>query len=339
MRAFTITGKGACHFATLHREVELGPDDVMIEMDTVGFCGTDLSTFRGRNPLVSYPRIPGHEVAARLVKSGPDVSQPIEEGAAVTVYPYTNCGTCASCRGGRPNACKYNETLGVQRDGAMRERLVVKAWTVIATEDLSPRQAALIEPVAVGMHAVRRGSIGGDDVVLVLGCGQIGLSAVAAAAAAGAYVIATDLDERKLAIAERCGAQHADLPQATGLRSKLRDASGGRGPDVVIEAAGAEATFRLAAEIVAFSGRVVHVGYVGGPATVDATGYVRKELDVCGARNATRADFDDAIHLLASGLFPEEEIVTEVPFNEAGDALEAWDRDPGRFVKLHVRFS
>ena len=110
-------------------EPVLGPEDVLVEMKYVGLCGSDLSAFRGLSPMVSYPRIPGHEVAGVIIAKGESVPERIALGAKVTVSPYTNCGLCPACRIGRINTCQFNQTLGVQRDGALTERITLPART------------------------------------------------------------------------------------------------------------------------------------------------------------------------------------------------------------------
>src|SRR5579875_788126 len=129
MRAFYIIEPGKTDLAEVPPP-KPAPGELLLRTRLIGFCGTDLSTFRGKNPLVSYPRIPGHEVVATVVDLGTAVPREIRRGANVTVYPNTCCGKCASCLRGRTNACKFNQTLGVQRDGALT-RLFVVAWDKI----------------------------------------------------------------------------------------------------------------------------------------------------------------------------------------------------------------
>ena len=155
-----------------------GPGEILLRMRYVGFCGSDLNTWRGRNAMARPAVIPGHEIGALIAATGPGVPDGFRRGQTVTVNPYTHCGTCASCRAGRYNACEHNETLGVQRDGAMREYLAVPWEKVIPAEGISLRDTALIEPMSVGFHAVSRGQVTDNDTVLVIGCGMVGLGAV-----------------------------------------------------------------------------------------------------------------------------------------------------------------
>ena len=147
---------------------QLAAGEVLLRINYVGFCGSDLNTFRGRNALALKPVIPGHEISATIEKVGEGVPAKLQPGQIVTVDPYTACGNCPSCRRRRFNACQHNETLGVQRNGAMREYICVPWQKVIHADGLSLRDIALIEPMSVGFHAVDRGQVTDADTVLVM---------------------------------------------------------------------------------------------------------------------------------------------------------------------------
>src|SRR4029079_15250550 len=156
MRAVVIDKPGGVGLGML-AEPSLADVDVLIRVRTVGFCGSDLNTFRGLNPLVSYPRVPGHEIAGVVEEGGEGVPREISTGAHVTVIPYTACGQCSACRRGRANTCRNNQTLGVQRDGALTERITLPCQALLQGEGRDRRELALVEPLAVGFHAVARG--------------------------------------------------------------------------------------------------------------------------------------------------------------------------------------
>jgi threonine dehydrogenase-like Zn-dependent dehydrogenase len=179
------------------------PGDVLLQVKRIGLCGSDLNSYRGRNPMVVYPRILGHEVAATVVESTGNSRLAI--GTHVTLSPYTSCGKCMSCRRGRPNACQFNETLGVQRDGALTEYIAMPAEKLYPA-NLSLRELCLVEPLTVGFHAVARGRVSAEDTVAIIGCGGVGLGAVAASAFRGARTIAIDVNDDKLQIAQKAGA-------------------------------------------------------------------------------------------------------------------------------------
>lgn len=311
--------------------------EVLLRVRLAGFCGSDLSTFRGKNPLVSYPRIPGHEVAAVVERAGQSVPDSIRPGMAVTVSPYTACGMCSSCRRGRPNACRNNQTLGVQRDGALTEFISLPWQKLHQADGLSLRELCMVEPLSVGFHAADRGRVTAADTVAVLGCGTIGLGAVAAASFRGAKTIAVDIDASKLALARKAGASHTIDSAAQDLAGWMHELTGGEGPDVVVEAIGLPATFRQSVELVAFTGRVVYIGYSKEPVSYETRLFVQKELDVLGSRNATPKDFDGVVEMLRQGRFPVDETITMVtPLENAARALKDWDENPAAFTKILI---
>ena len=335
MRAFVIDAPGITRIADLDRP-QPGPEEVLLQTRIVGMCGTDLSTFRGKNPLVSYPRIPGHEIAATIVETGAVVPKRFAEGMNVTLSPYTNCGRCASCKRGRVNACQFNQTLGVQRDGAMKDYFVAHWSKLYIAEGLSLAELSIVEPLSVGFHAAARARVLREDTVAIIGCGVVGLGAIAASAFRAARVIAIDVDDRKLAVAEQAGAAHLINSRTQNIHDELIALTDGLGPDVVIEAVGTPATFRMAVDEVAFTGRVVYIGYAKEPVEYETRLFVMKELDIMGSRNALD-EFGTVIEALRHGHFPVQSIISKVvSLDEAGDALRAWSDDPGAFVKVQV---
>jgi 2-desacetyl-2-hydroxyethyl bacteriochlorophyllide A dehydrogenase len=319
---------------------EPGEGEVLLRVETVGFCGSDLNTYRGLNPLVEYPRIPGHEIGAAIVAVGDKVDPVWQPGTKVLVSPYSSCGTCSACRAKRPNACRYNQTLGVQRDGAMTEFIRLSQDKLFTSSRLSSAEMALVEPLTVGFHACARGEIAQGETVAVIGCGAIGLGAIAGAMARNARVVAIDIDDEKLSLANRCGAAETIHSCKESVHDRLQEISKGRGPDVMIEAVGQPATFRCCVEEVGFAGRVVYIGYAKAPVEYETKLFVMKELDIRGSRNALPGDFRDVIRHLETGAFPVEAVITQtVPPDEAPAALKEWSEDPSRITKIQVEFS
>jgi 2-desacetyl-2-hydroxyethyl bacteriochlorophyllide A dehydrogenase len=333
MQALTILRPGE---ATLTEMAMPSPQagEVAIDIAYVGYCGSDLTSYRGLNPLVSYPRVPGHEIAGTIAALGEGVTD-FTAGQTVTVIPYFNCGTCHACTTGRPNACINNQTMGVQREGAMTGRITVPAAKVLPVDGLPLRDLALIEPCAVGFHAVRRSGLQPGETVVVLGCGMIGLGVLLGALRAGARVIAVDLSDAKLEIAKRLGA-HETINAKGDVRAAVT-ALTGEGPDVVIEAVGAEATFLQAVDMVVTTGRVVYIGYAKAPIAYDTKTFITKEIDIRGSRNALPQDFSDVIDCLKANPGAGDLIVSRVAsLDQAPAALAAWDADPGAFTKILI---
>jgi threonine dehydrogenase-like Zn-dependent dehydrogenase len=337
MKALQITEPGRVEVVSLP-EPEAGAGEVLLRMEYVGFCGSDLNTFRGANALAKSPVIPGHEIGAVVEAVGAGVPDFLKPGMTVTVNPYTACGTCPSCRRGRPNACRNNQTLGVQRDGAMREFMAVPWEKVIPAGALSTREAALVEPMSVGFHAVSRGAVTDTDTVMVIGCGMVGLGAVVRAALRGATVIAADIDDGKLNIARQMGAKYGLNTMAPDFRERLARVTGGDGPDVVVEAVGSPATYRLAVDAVAFTGRVVCIGYSKSDVTFETRLFVQKELDIRGSRNAEPSDFRAVIHYMERGACPVDTLVSSVTdWSGAGENLSKWSQNPGKVFRILLK--
>lgn len=314
------------------------PGEVLLQIKRLGYCGSDLNTFRGLNPLVTYPRIPGHEIGAVIAGITDGVPAHFRIGMHTTVLPYTTCGGCPACRAGRVNACRNNQTLGVQRDGALAEYLAVPWQKLVRSNALSLAEHAMVEPLSVGFHAAERGQVTSADTVLVFGCGMIGLGAISGAALLhGARVIAVDVDDTKLDLARKAGASEAINSKTENLHEKLQALTNGDGPHVAIEAVGLPATFRAAVDEAAFAGRVVYIGYAKEPVSYETKYFVMKELDIRGSRNATEKNFSDVIRVLESGRYPVGETITRVvPLDGAGAALAEWADDPSRVTKIHV---
>jgi threonine dehydrogenase-like Zn-dependent dehydrogenase len=324
-----------------HAEIESIPPpaaaegNLLLKVRIVGFCGSDLNSFRGKNPMVSFPRIPGHEFSATIVENR-SPNRALAVGMNVTASPYTNCGTCASCRRGRPNACQFNETLGVQRNGALTEYIVMPAEKLYIA-NLSLKELCLVEPLTVGFHAVGRARVTADDTVAIFGCGGVGLGAIAASAFRGARTIGIDLDDGKLGLARAAAAAYTINTARESLHERLAEFTAGHGPDVAIEAIGLAETFRAAVEEVAFTGRVVYIGYAKEPVAYETRLFVQKELDIMGSRNALSEDFRDVIHLLEERRFPVEDAVSHmVNLEQAPEALRSWSDNPMPVKKIMV---
>ncbi len=336
MKALIVEGNGRARVTEVP-EPTVGPGESLLQVRMVGLCGTDLNTFRGRNAMVTYPRVLGHEIAATVMTPG--TASGLPAGAAVTLSPYTACGDCPSCRQGRPNACQTNQTLGVQRDGGVAEFLSI-APDKLYTGALSLRELCLVEPLTVGFHAVARGRVTAQDTVAVFGCGGVGLGAISAAAYRGARTIAIDMDDAKLEIARKAGASVLIHANRADLHARLAEITGGEGPDCMIEAIGLPTTFRAAVEEVAFTGRVVYIGYAKEPVSYETRLFVQKELDILGSRNALPEDFRAAIDMLEHKRFPVDDAISVVaPIEEAPDLLRQWSEDPARFTKILIEVS
>lgn len=319
----------------------VAPGQILVKIEYVGFCGSDLNTYLGRNPMVKLPVVPGHEVGAVVEEIGEGVPEGLfAKGMSVTLNPYTNCGKCASCRNGRVNACEYNETLGVQRNGVMCEYAVMPWQKVIPAPSMSSRDCALIEPMSVGFHAVSRGQVVDNERVMVIGCGMIGMGAIVRASLRGATVIAVDLDDEKLELARKVGATYVINSKTENVHERMLQLTDGLGADVVIEAVGSPVTYVMAVDEVGFTGRVVCIGYAKSPVEFQTKLFVQKELDIRGSRNALPADFRAVINYLQTGVCPIDKLISRIAEpEEAAAAMADWAAAPGKVFRILVKFN
>ena len=340
MKAIQISHNQELNIIEVESPRTPGNNEVLLKLCYVGFCGSDINTFMGRNTMALNPVIPGHEVGAVIEAVGADVPENLKPGMVVTCNPYTNCGKCASCRNQRVNACQHNETLGVQRNGAMQEYIVLPWEKVIPAGNLSPRDCALIEPMSVGFHAVSRSQVTDIDVVMVIGCGMVGMGAIVRSVMRGATVVAADIDDQKLALAKRMGATYVINTKTEDVHARLSEITGGFGPDVVIEAVGSVPTDQMAKNEVAFTGRVTCIGYAKSEVSFQTKYFVQKELDIRGSRNAMPSDFRAVIHYLERGTCPIDELITKIVRpEEALETMKWWSQNPGQVFRILVDFN
>lgn len=312
-------------------------EEVLLKIGYAGLCGTDLSSYRGLMPLVSYPRIPGHEIGATIIEKGKNVPVSLQEGDKVTLNPYTACGNCPACKLKRFNTCQFNQTLGVQRDGALARYFSIHYSKIIKSDILSLEELALVEPLSVGFHAVERGRVTSQDKVLVLGAGVIGMGAIVAALSKGAQVMAADISASKRSFIQKFGVAETLNTSEPDAIKKVLDWTDGAGVDVVIEAAGAEATYQMALEMVGFAGRIVAIGYAKANIPLATSSIVRKELDVLGSRNALH-EFGPVVKMLESRDRPYTSLITGTyALEDTAKAFEDWHHHPQETIKTLIK--
>lgn len=299
MRALVIPQVLQMHVADWP-ETPLAPGEVRVRVAAAGICAGDLAIFTGKNPYARLPVVAGHELAGTVVEVHSTVST-VSVGARVAVEPFIACGTCYACRVGKPNCCANLRIIGVHQAGGYAETVVAPAKNCYEIPDAMPfAQAALVEPVTIALQACRRGQIGPEDTVLVLGCGPIGAFIIEVARELGATVYAADVLPDRLAIAEGLGA--IPLRSDETLLQKVLDVTNGEGMPVVIEATGVPKVIEMTVELVAAGGRVVIAGLVKGGVGVTFPGldFTRKELTLLGSRTEVGC-FPESIRLLAEG--------------------------------------
>ena len=332
MKAVVLRGPGEVAIED-RPEPKLTEGHVLLKVNMVGLCGSDLNSYRGKNPMVSFPRIPGHEISATVVEGVAGFQPAIRSRSRPT--PVAACARLAVAAGQTP--ARTTRRSACSATAGLTEYLVVPPEKLYAA-NLSLKELCLVEPLTVGFHAVARGRVTSADTVAIIGCGGVGLGAVAASGFRGARTIGIDVDDAKLEIARKAGATELINTSRDDLHTKLAELTDGLGPDVIIEAIGLPSTFRAAVEEVAFTGRVVYIGYAKEPVAYETRLFVQKELDILGSRNALPEDFREVIRMLEERRFPVDDAVSRiVPLEETPEAIAAWSADPARFTKIMIQ--
>ncbi len=306
------------------------PGHSIIKIKKIGICGTDLHAYEGTQPYFEYPRILGHELSGDIVDL--DHAPGFQPGEAVTIIPYFNCGSCIACRNGKPNCCTTIKVCGVHIDGGMAEYLSVPSNALVHGRGLSYDQLALIEPLAIGAHAVRRAAIQPGEFVLVIGAGPIGLGTMESARIAGATVIAMDINEDRLRFCrDNLHILHT-VNATTNPLEQLRHLTRGDMPTVVIDATGSRKAINDGFQYMAHGARYVLVGLQKGEIQFSHPEFHKREGTLMSSRNATREDFDKVIDAMEKGLIdPTTYITHRVTFNEVKDQFASW-LDPANGV-------
>ena len=278
-----------------------GTGHVLIRPEAVGLCGSDFHYFLGDIGAVSdeerFPRIQGHEVSAVIEELGPECPPHLEAGMRIAIWPHTSCGECYPCRIGRSNACVNLNLIGIHRDGALQERLVLPAVQAFPVGDQDALSTAIVEPMSIAVRAVARGRVAAGEKAVVFGAGPIGIAVAVAALDRGASVLLVDPIESRLERGRAAGAEAMD-PGPDPVAAALEWA-GGDGPEVVFEATGVPSIAQASVEVVAQTGRVVIVGLgtEGAPLTTGSLAF--KEIDMLGTSTCSAEDFAEAIALVA----------------------------------------
>ncbi len=316
-------------------------DEALLRIHRVGVCGTDIAGYLGKFPFFSYPRIPGHELGAEVVAVGSSVTN-VKVGDRCSVEPYMNCGKCYSCIRGHTNCCEYNQTLGVMCDGGLTDYFVIPSRKLHVANNLSYEQAALVETLAIGCHAVDRAKVTKDDTVLIIGAGPIGLSVLEFVKIAKAFPIVADLSEKRLQfVADKMGVTATiKIEGNDGDVEQLEKLTQGRRADVVIDATGNHRSMSNAVNMAAFAGRVAFVGITQQNFDFPhAPAMHRRELTLLASRNALPGDFKRIIGHIEQGHIDTTLWVTHhADFTQVPTAFDNWTNPDSGVLKamIHV---
>lgn len=316
-----------------------GAGEALVKIHRIGICGTDYGGYLGKMPFYSYPRIPGHELGVEVLAVGDGVTN-VRPGDRCSVEPYINCQRCYSCRRGLTNCCEQHQTLGVMCDGGMCERMLLPARKLHVSTTLSLEQLALVETLAIGCHAVDRGSLRAGEHAVIIGAGPIGLSAVEFVKVAGASCIVVDINEARLQFCrERMGVDHTIVARGDGSEFEaLRAITHGQLADVVIDATGSHKSMGQALNYCAFGGRLVYVGITQQEVSFPHAPIMhRRELSVLASRNARSGDFARIIRLIEEGRIDTAPWITHrTNFDRMIDEFPGWLRPESGVIKAMV---
>ena len=307
-----------------------GDADVLVRVKRVGVCGTDLHIFTGDQPYLAYPRVMGHEFSG-VVAEAP-AGSPLAAGDPVFVMPYLSCGQCVACRCGKTNCCVNIQVLGVHRDGAFAELLAVPQAFVHKAEGVSLDQAAMVEFLAIGAHAVRRGDVGPGQRVLVVGTGPIGMAALIFSRLRGAPVTALDTRAERISFCVQSLGAEAGVLVGADDEARLAELTGGEFFDVVFDATGNRHAMERGFRFVAHGGRYVLVSIVRDSISFADPEFHKRETTLLGSRNATVEDFQTVLAAMRSGRIPDRALNTHrLPLHDVPAAF-AMLLDPAQRV-------
>lgn len=336
MKTLTCTTPGTFEYSETEKP-ELKKNYAIIKIKRIGICGTDLHAFEGTQPFFNYPRILGHELSGELIEA--DGTEGFQIGEAVTFIPYFNCGECIACRMNKPNCCVKIQVCGVHVDGGMREYLQVPSHTLLHGEGLNYDELALVEPLAIGAHGVRRADIQTGEFVLVIGAGPIGLGTMEFARIAGGQVIALDINDDRLAFCkEKLGVVHTINAQSADVAEQLSQITNGDMPTVVIDATGNQKAINNAINYMAHGARFVLIGLQKGDLIFNHPEFHKREATLMSSRNANIEDFEHVIQSMKTGLVkPTTYITHKVKFEEVKDEFKNWLDPKNGVIKAMVR--
>jgi 2-desacetyl-2-hydroxyethyl bacteriochlorophyllide A dehydrogenase len=312
---------------------ELKPGHSIIKIKRIGICGTDLHAFEGTQPYFTYPRILGHELSGDLISS--DNAPGFIPAEAVTFIPYFNCGKCIACRNNKPNCCENLKVFGVHIDGGMMEYISVPSYSLIHGEGLSYDELALIEPLAIGAHGIKRAAIKPGEYVLIIGAGPIGLGTMQFANISGAKVIAMDINEQRLLFCkQKLNVKHIINATDKNIAEQLMEITNGDMPTVVIDCTGNVHAINNAFQYMAHGARFVLIGLQKNEIVFSHPEFHKKEATLMSSRNATREDFDFVIDCMKKGFINTADYITHrVSFDNLAKEFPAFINPSSGIIK------
>ncbi len=312
--------------------------EVLMQTRRIGVCGSDIHVFHGLHPYTSFPVVQGHEVGGVVAEVGESVTG-FEVGDKITFTPQVTCGECYPCRNGMYHICENLKVMGFQTGGAAQEYFILPEWNVFKLPDDMPLDfAAMVEPIAVAVHALRRGGDVADKKVLALGGGTIGnLVAQVAGALGAAAVMITDVSTYKLDVAKACGITYTINTASEDLNEAILRDFGPDRADLILECVGAQTTATQAVANARKGTTIVIVGVFGKKPEVDLGLVQDRELNLVGTLMYQKPDYETAIDLITGGKMRLENLVTHrFNFNEYLEAYHTIEKSNGEYMKVMI---
>ena len=340
MKALVMTTPGKFVFEDRPRPVPVN-DELLFKILKVGICGSDIHAYEGTQPLVSYPRILGHELAVQVAEipmAAKNKAGDLREGDIVSLLPYLYCGKCVACRNGKTNCCTGLRVLGVHIDGGMQEYISLPASYAVPAGNLRPEDIVLVECFAIGFHGVRRANPRPGDTALVVGAGPIGIGVIHGLKERGAKVIVMDINEKRLAYARDIA--HADhVINSLNIKPEeaILDLTGGEAAPLVMDATGNTAQMMKAFNYVSAGGAIVFVGLVKADISFQDPLFHTKEITLMASRNSTKEDFANVIAGIESGRVNVSGFVTHnASLEETPEQFPSWKKPETGCIKAVV---
>jgi len=338
MKAIKVTEPFKVEVVEIEKPVIKNDDDVIVKITSGGICGSDMGIWNGSNSLATYPRIIGHEFGGIVSEIGKNVTK-VKVGDKVAVDPVISCGHCYPCRIGRHNVCTTLEVMGVHRNGGFTEYVKAPQNNIHKFNvDFDDSLLALVEPYTIGMQINNRLEVTGDDIVLIMGSGPIGICAMQVAKTRGATVIMTDIVKERLEKAKGMGADYTLLTGKDNLEDKINEITHGDGIPVVIDTVCIPSTFEESVKLACAAGRVAVIGLKSQPSNIVMAEITKKELTLVGSR-LNRNCFDDVIELFEKGKVDPEKLKTaEFDFKDIRQAIDLIEKSPQDVLKVVLKF-